>query len=103
MCGIVGYTGTAPVRDILLEGLRKLEYRGYDSAGIAVETNDKISIVRRVGKVEELSNAVEDWDVTSTCGIGHTRWATPPRARARTPSSRSRSRISTCRSARTTA
>ena len=73
MCGIVGYTGTAPVRDILLEGLRKLEYRGYDSAGIAVETNDKISIVR---KVEELSNAVEDWDVTSTCGIGHTRWAT---------------------------
>lgn len=76
MCGIVGYTGTAPVRDILLEGLRKLEYRGYDSAGIAVETNDKISIVRRVGKVEELSNAVEDWDVTSTCGIGHTRWAT---------------------------
>lgn len=61
MCGIVGYTGTAPVRDILLEGLRKLEYRGYDSAGIAVETNDKISIVRRVGKVEELSNAVEDW------------------------------------------
>lgn len=47
-----------------------------DSAGIAVETNDKISIVRRVGKVEELSNAVEDWDVTSTCGIGHTRWAT---------------------------
>lgn len=76
MCGIVGYTGTAPVRDILLEGLRKLEYRGYDSAGIAVETNDKISIVRRVGKVEELAKAVEDWDVTSTCGIGHTRWAT---------------------------
>lgn len=57
MCGIVGYTGTAPVRDILLEGLRKLEYRGYDSAGIAVETNDKIIIVRRVGKVEELAKA----------------------------------------------
>lgn len=47
-------------------GLCKLEYRGYDSAGIAVETNDKISIVRRVGKVEELAKAVEDWDVIST-------------------------------------
>lgn len=76
MCGIVGYTGSAPVCDILLNGLRKLEYRGYDSAGIAVETEGKISIVRRKGKVEELASAVEDWDVSSTCGIGHTRWAT---------------------------
>lgn len=76
MCGIVGYVGSQPARDILLEGLRKLEYRGYDSAGIALEEKGKIDIVRRVGKVEELSAAVEGWDVDSTCGIGHTRWAT---------------------------
>ena len=76
MCGIVGYTGFSQAKNVLIDGLKRLEYRGYDSAGIAVETNDKISIVRRVGKVEELAKAVEDWDVTSTCGIGHTRWAT---------------------------
>ena len=73
MCGIVGYTGFSQAKNVLIDGLKRLEYRGYDSAGIAVETNDKISIVRRVGKVEELAKAVEDWDVTSTCGIGHTR------------------------------
>ncbi len=76
MCGIVGYTGKLVARDVLLGGLRKLEYRGYDSAGIAVFENARINTVRRVGKVEELAQAVADWDIASTCGIGHTRWAT---------------------------
>lgn len=76
MCGIVGYTGACPVRDILLEGLGRLEYRGYDSAGIALMDNGRIRTVRRVGKVEKLAKAVASWDMPATCGIGHTRWAT---------------------------
>ena len=50
MCGIVGYTGTRPARDILIEGLRRLEYRGYDSAGIAVEQDGRLAVVHRKGK-----------------------------------------------------
>ncbi|WP_283170908.1 glutamine--fructose-6-phosphate transaminase (isomerizing) [Curtanaerobium respiraculi] len=76
MCGIVGYTGTEPAVDILIEGLSRLEYRGYDSAGIAVQEGDSLSVVRRVGKVSELAQAVEGLAPKATCGIGHTRWAT---------------------------
>lgn len=83
MCGIVGYTGTQEVKDIILDGLSRLEYRGYDSAGIAVQDNLKshgsikpLTLVHRVGKVSGLADAVAQTDFSATCGIGHTRWAT---------------------------
>ena len=77
MCGIVGAVAERNVTPILLEGLRRLEYRGYDSAGIAVlDKNDCISRVRRVGKVKELSDALEHTEVIGTLGVAHTRWAT---------------------------
>ena len=78
MCGIVGYTGQDQVKDILIDGLKRLEYRGYDSAGVALEHDDdqRIDVFRRVGKVSELASAVDAIDHPSTCGIGHTRWAT---------------------------
>ena len=76
MCGIVGYTGTRAAAPILLDGLAKLEYRGYDSAGIAVMEGDALQVVRRRGKVAELAHTAGHFDLTGTCGIGHTRWAT---------------------------
>ncbi len=77
MCGIVGAVAERNVTPILLEGLRRLEYRGYDSAGIAVlDQNDCISRVRRVGKVKELSDALEQTEVRGSLGVAHTRWAT---------------------------
>lgn len=76
MCGIVGYTGEKPAKGILIEGLKRLEYRGYDSAGIALEENAAFEIVRCVGKVSALEMAAGGIDAKSTCGIGHTRWAT---------------------------
>lgn len=82
MCGIVAYSGSRPALPVLLSGLKRLEYRGYDSAGIAVETADQIAIRKAKGKVSELVNLLEDSPdlETSTCGIAHTRWAThgPP-------------------------
>jgi len=77
MCGIVGYTGaqnTAP--DIVLAGLRKLEYRGYDSAGLATVADGKLSIVRAVGRVDALAEKVHTTDAKTHVAIGHTRWAT---------------------------
>ncbi len=76
MCGIVGYTGTLQAKGVLLEGLKRLEYRGYDSAGIAVEDGQGINVVKRLGKVSGLSDAIQDDMCQGTCGIGHTRWAT---------------------------
>lgn len=76
MCGIVGFTGSVQARDILLEGLKRLEYRGYDSAGIAVFDGSSINVIRRLGKVSELVSSVGPEDCLGTCGIGHTRWAT---------------------------
>ena len=76
MCGIVGYTGARPAKDILIEGLRRLEYRGYDSAGIAVEQGGALAVVHRKGKVSGLAETVATLDLDGTCGIGHTRWAT---------------------------
>ena len=76
MCGIVGYTGSKPAAPVLLDGLSKLEYRGYDSAGIAVIEGDALQVVRRRGKVTELAHTAGHFDLAGTCGIGHTRWAT---------------------------
>lgn len=76
MCGIVGYTGNLSACPILIEGLARLEYRGYDSAGIAVHQDGGLQVVRRRGKVADLAHTAGHFDLTGTCGIGHTRWAT---------------------------
>lgn len=78
MCGIVGFTGSAQAAPILLDGLSKLEYRGYDSAGIAVRDGEKeAEIVKSKGKLSELKKKTNDGEaVKGSCGIGHTRWAT---------------------------
>ena len=75
MCGIVGYNGNKKAVDILLEGLSKLEYRGYDSAGIAVRDKE-IEIFKAKGKLANLKELIKDKELNGTCGIGHTRWAT---------------------------
>ncbi|MFO0565351.1 MAG: glutamine--fructose-6-phosphate transaminase (isomerizing) [Polyangiaceae bacterium] len=76
MCGIVGYVGPRKAAPILLEGLKKLEYRGYDSAGLAVHDGSQIEVVRAVGKLENLGRALESRALPGTTGLGHTRWAT---------------------------
>ncbi len=76
MCGIVGYTGKKPCGEILLEGLRKLEYRGYDSAGVAILDKGAIAIRKSEGKMSRLVELVAREPVSGTCGVGHTRWAT---------------------------
>ena len=77
MCGIVGYIGSKKVVPVIVEGLRKLEYRGYDSAGIAVVTKEgKLEIRRAPGKLRNLEEALAKAPIEGTYGIGHTRWAT---------------------------
>jgi glucosamine--fructose-6-phosphate aminotransferase (isomerizing) len=76
MCGIVGHVGDEQATPILLDGLRRLEYRGYDSAGLAVHSNDGIEIVRAVGKLRNLEKALSEKGLPGKVGIGHTRWAT---------------------------
>lgn len=76
MCGIVGAVAERNVVQILLEGLKRLEYRGYDSAGVALINGSELSIVRRTGKVQELVDAIDDENGKGTTGIAHTRWAT---------------------------
>ncbi|MFA0079264.1 glutamine--fructose-6-phosphate transaminase (isomerizing) [Vibrio artabrorum] len=77
MCGIVGAVAQRDVAEILVEGLRRLEYRGYDSAGVAVvDSESNLTRVRRLGKVQELADAVEEQQVIGGTGIAHTRWAT---------------------------
>lgn len=76
MCGIVGYVGTQAASKILLEGLRKLEYRGYDSAGIATLLEGEVHCVRAKGKLQNLEDKMTGWENPATIGIGHTRWAT---------------------------
>lgn len=75
MCGIVAYVGKKQAFPILIKGLKRLEYRGYDSSGIAL-LNGKINLYKKQGKVSELENLTTDKDISSTIGIGHTRWAT---------------------------
>lgn len=76
MCGIVGYIGTQPATEILMAGLEKLEYRGYDSAGIATVLEDDIRCIRAKGKLHNLREKLESWENPARIGIGHTRWAT---------------------------
>ncbi len=76
MCGIVGYIGSREARDLLLEGLHRLEYRGYDSAGIAIWNEGTINVRKRAGRVKELNALLESDPIDGTLGIGHTRWAT---------------------------
>ncbi|HRZ89415.1 MAG TPA: isomerizing glutamine--fructose-6-phosphate transaminase, partial [Spirochaetia bacterium] len=75
MCGIVGYTGPRRAAPVLVEGLKRLEYRGYDSAGIAVQSGSDLKVIKTVGKIARLK-AIVPADLPGTCGIGHTRWAT---------------------------
>ncbi|PTJ64563.1 glutamine--fructose-6-phosphate transaminase (isomerizing) [Mammaliicoccus sciuri] len=75
MCGIVGYIGTANAKELLLRGVEKLEYRGYDSAGIAVRNEEEIKVFKEKGRIAELRKAASD-DFDGNIGIGHTRWAT---------------------------
>jgi len=77
MCGIVGYIGPKKVVPVIIEGLRKLEYRGYDSAGIAVVNGTgKIEIRRAPGKLKNLEEVLRESPIEGSYGIGHTRWAT---------------------------
>ena len=75
MCGIVGYIGSKPAREIIINGLKKLEYRGYDSAGIAI-VNGETRIFKCAGRVKDLEEMVKDSSFDGTTGMGHTRWAT---------------------------
>jgi glucosamine--fructose-6-phosphate aminotransferase (isomerizing) len=76
MCGIIGYVGAQPVLPLLIEGLKRLEYRGYDSAGVALPDSDGVLVEKTAGKIEALENRIESLDHSGTIGIAHTRWAT---------------------------
>src|SRR5690348_13709209 len=86
MCGIVGYVGPRPALDVVVEGLRRLEYRGYDSAGVAIIGADAadgsagagVQVAKKAGRIENLDKLIgeEHATITGTTGIGHTRWAT---------------------------
>lgn len=77
MCGIIGFSGNINCVPLLVDGLGALEYRGYDSAGVAVETHDGIITVKSKGRLDELRKRLATHgDLYGTCGIGHTRWAT---------------------------
>jgi glucosamine--fructose-6-phosphate aminotransferase (isomerizing) len=76
VCGIVGYVGSRPALDVVVEGLRRLEYRGYDSAGVAVVDNGALQVVKKAGRIENLDKALAAHPVTGSTGMGHTRWAT---------------------------
>ena len=76
MCGIVGYVGTDHAKEKIIDGLKRLEYRGYDSAGIALPINGKIEIRKHVGEIKNLEKIIGDPEFDSSMGIGHTRWAT---------------------------
>ena len=75
MCGIIGYVGRQDAKEVLISGLKALEYRGYDSSGIAFNVKGKIKIIKKEGKVLNLEKAIDKNDTTFE-GIGHTRWAT---------------------------
>ncbi|HEY3428921.1 MAG TPA: glutamine--fructose-6-phosphate aminotransferase, partial [Acidimicrobiia bacterium] len=77
MCGIVGYVGPRSAVEVLIPGLARLEYRGYDSAGVALQKDDGIAIVKQAGRIADLERSLARAEVPeSNTGIGHTRWAT---------------------------
>src|SRR5678809_547735 len=76
MCGIIGYIGSKPVVPVLLDGLRRMEYRGYDSAGVALVSADGITLRRAAGKLANLESTIRQEPVDGLYGVGHTRWAT---------------------------
>ena len=76
MCGVVGYIGDKNANHILIEGLKKLEYRGYDSAGVCVFNQNELNVIKEKGRVENLEKKVIEKNLKSDIGIGHTRWAT---------------------------
>src|SRR5258706_10070027 len=84
MCGIIGYIGSKPVVPVLIEGLRRMEYRGYDSAGVALVSPEGISLRRSAGKLANLENAIRAEPVDGLYGVGHTPWGAPrPPARGK--------------------
>src|SRR5690349_18421951 len=76
MCGIIGYVGHRECLPILIEGLKRLEYRGYDSAGVALDGNGTIQVVKAAGKIRQLEARLLEQPVKGRFGMGHTRWAT---------------------------
>ena len=76
MCGIVGYIGSSHAKEKVIDGLRRLEYRGYDSAGIAMPVNGSIQITKAVGELKNLEAKISDPEYDAAVAIGHTRWAT---------------------------
>ena len=76
MCGIVGFAGSCNAKEKIIDGLKRLEYRGYDSAGIALPIDGKIQIRKHVGGIENLEKIIDEAEFDSSMGIGHTRWAT---------------------------
>ncbi|MFY8160465.1 MAG: class II glutamine amidotransferase, partial [Candidatus Kapaibacteriota bacterium] len=76
MCGIIGYIGHQKASNVLINGLKRMEYRGYDSAGVSLFENGKLNILKHVGKVEHLDRMIPHELLNSTTGIAHTRWAT---------------------------
>src|SRR5207344_3109896 len=76
VCGIIGYVGSRTAKDLLIQGLERLEYRGYDSAGICLLEDDGLDYVRAVGNLDQLKEAAGPNGSLSTTGVGHTRWAT---------------------------
>ncbi|MDR9450665.1 MAG: glutamine--fructose-6-phosphate aminotransferase, partial [Acidimicrobiia bacterium] len=76
MCGIVGYVGPRDAQEVLVSSLRRLEYRGYDSAGIAITADGRIEVRKSAGKLQRLDDLLESQPVAGKVGIGHTRWAT---------------------------
>jgi len=76
MCGIMGYIGTKDVIEVLIAGLKRLQYRGYDSCGIAVLTQGELLVAKEAGKIERLEHTLREWSIPGGVGIAHTRWAT---------------------------
>ena len=85
MCGIVGYIGFKEAQNLLLEGLSKLEYRGYDSAGLAVYNGETIGVQKNEGRLTNLEEKLRAKSLPGTLGIGHTRWATHGSLQIKTP------------------
>src|SRR6059058_1309778 len=107
MCGIVGYVGDKSAVGIILEGLKRLEYRGYDSAGIAVlAPSGTLEVRRAAGRIKNLEGILRERPLTGAIGIGHTRWAThggrPTTTPTPTPTAAERSSLSTTASWKTT-